>query len=80
MSSYKILNIYLKQHEDFIKAQGFNAKQILKYVKAKLMDPETVLRRLENKYDKYIKQQHQLMNIEEEINNFDIDKVNDELN
>ena len=80
MSSYKILNIYLKQHEDFIKAQGFNAKQILKYVKAKLMDPETVLRRLENKYAKYIKQQHQLMNIEEEINNFDIDKVNEELN
>ena len=60
MSSYKILSIYLKQHEDFIKARGFNTKQILKYVKAKLMDPETVLRRLENKYAKYIKQQHQL--------------------
>ena len=43
MSSIKILRTYLKEHEDFIKSCGYSVKGILKYVKAKLMDPETVL-------------------------------------
>ena len=79
MSSFEILRTYLKEHEDFIKSEGFSVKQILKLVKAKMMDPSTLLSKLEKKYAKYAKKQHKLMNIEEEINNFNIDEVNDEL-
>ena len=79
MSSLKILRTYLKEHEDFIKSEGHSIKQILKCVKDKLMDPTNVLRVLENKYAKYVKRQHQLMNVEKEFDNFDIDKVNDDL-
>ena len=59
MSSYKILCAWLNSHEDFIKSKGFNINQIKKYVKAKLMDSEKVLRVLEKKYAKYSKNQYE---------------------
>ena len=60
MSVYNTLKVFLKEHEDFIKSEGFSIKSILKYVKGKFIDPATALRRLEEKYAKYVKRQHDL--------------------
>ena len=57
MSSYKTLKAYLNSHEDFIKSEGLNKRDILKYVHNDMMNPEQVLKVLEKKYAKYNKKQ-----------------------
>ena len=80
MSVYNSLKAFLKEHEDFIKSEGYSIKQMFKFIKDKLVDPNKALKVLEKKYAKYVKRQHDLMNIEEEFNNYNIDEVNNELN
>ena len=79
MSIYNTLKVFLKSHEDFIKSEGYSIKQMFKFIKDKLVDPNKALRVLEKKYAKYIKRQHDLSVIENEINNFNIDEVNNHL-
>ena len=80
MSDYKILRLYLKQHEDFIRSLGTTPEHLLKLVRKQLLDPKSILRRAEKQYAKYVKKQRELMNLENEINNYNIDDINNELN
>ena len=66
MVSYKILKAWLNSHENFIRANGFTSRQILKHVKAKLMDVNRVMKVLEKKYAKYAQKQQEQYEIEQD--------------